>query len=79
MNKTLVEAFGWYGVAAILGAYALQSFGVIGAQDLSYLVLNLTGSIAVVVDAWMAKNWQPAVLNIVWAVIALIGLARFFF
>jgi hypothetical protein len=77
-NRTLIEAAGWYGVAAILGAYVLLNFGMIETNSWAYLTLNLTGSVAVLVDAWTARNWQPAVLNLVWAIVALIGLVRFF-
>lgn len=77
-NQALIEVAGWYGVAAILGAYVLQNFGVIATDSLTYLLLNLTGSVTILADAWTARNWQPAVLNIVWALVALIGLLRFF-
>ncbi len=75
MNK-FIEVFGWYGVAALIGAYALVSFGVVTSDSLLFQILNITGAVGIVVDALAQKNWQPAVLNIVWAVIGLVALIK---
>lgn len=56
MKNKITEILGWYGVAAIVGAYALSSFGVIGGQSLLYQGLNLTGAIGIVLDALNDKN-----------------------
>jgi len=67
------ELVGWYGVIAILVAYAGNMFGWIDVHHWAYLTLNITGSIGIGIDAWQQKNWQPVVLNIVWILIAVIG------
>ena len=46
--KTLIEIIGWYGTAAIVGAYALNSFNIIGSNSLPYQILNFTGAIGIV-------------------------------
>jgi hypothetical protein len=74
----LTESLGWYGVAAILVAYAGASFGWMSVHDPLYLVLNLTGSLGIAIDAYAQKNWQPVVLNAVWFLIAGIGILVFF-
>ena len=71
MKRKIINIFGWYGVAAILGAYALLNFGILEARSIIYQLLNLTGAIGVGVDALNDKDWQPVVLNLVWAVIAI--------
>lgn len=74
----LLEIFGWYGAAAILSAYALVSFSVISANGWVYQLLNLTGAIGVMIISFVKQARQPALLNLVWglvAFIALIGLA----
>ena len=82
MNKKMLEfiteACSWYGVVAILGAYALLSFGILDSQHLTYQLLNLSGGIGIVIDAVADKNTQPAVLNTIWAVIAVIAIIRSF-
>lgn len=78
-NKhALVEALGWYGVVAILGAYALLSFGMLSADDPVYQLLNLSGAVAIIADAWVDRNYQPVVLNLIWFLIALSALVRSF-
>jgi hypothetical protein len=76
LNRTLTEVLGWYGVIAIVGAYALLSFEIIDAKSLTYQVLNATGALGVVLDAWNQKNWQPVVLNIFWLLIALYAILK---
>ena len=63
------ETFGWIGVVAILGAYALLTFNVLPGSDWRFHALNAVGAVGIVVDATAQRNWQPAVLNIVWFVI----------
>lgn len=72
-NK-FAELAGWYGAIAILTAYALVSFKIIPSSSLSYQLLNLTGSIGVITISLNKKAKQPAVLNIVWAIIAAIAI-----
>jgi|GEM_PF-1669863 len=71
-----VEIVGWYGVAAILVAYAANSFGFLDAKGLGYVVLNLTGSVAIIVEAFRKKDVQPVVLNAIWSVVALVALIK---
>jgi len=73
-DTKLVEFLGWYGVFAVLVAYALITFKVITANGYIYPVLNLTGAIGIFIDAFAKKDKQPAALNIIWAIIALIAI-----
>ena len=76
MKKIYADIVGWYGVGAILAAYTLATFGILLFGGLWYQLLNLTGSLGIVIVAMTKKDRQPAVLNIVWAAIALIALLR---
>lgn len=73
-----VDIVGWYGVIAILLAYGLLSFGVMWPSSLVYQLLNFTGAFGILYEAWVKKDYEPVVLNIIWAVIALIGILRTF-
>lgn len=75
----LAEIVGWYGTAAILGAYALNSFGVISASSAAYQLLNLTGALGIIAISLRKNVMQSVVLNVIWGVIALVALARLFF
>ncbi len=73
-KKTWKEIVGWYGVIAILSAYALATFMVIPANGFWHQMLNLTGSIGVLVVAISKKDYQPIVLNAIWGFVALVAL-----
>ena len=72
------ECIGWYGVIAILIAYIGNMLGWMDVHNTIYLILNITGSLGILIDAAQQKNWQPVVLNAIWMVIALIGLMKAF-
>jgi len=45
LNKNSIEEIiGWYGMAAILLAYALVSFSFLSASNIIYQLLNFTGA-----------------------------------
>ena len=76
MKKKWTEILGWYGVIAILLAYLLNSLNIISSSNLWYSMLNLTGAMGIVVDAWKQKNYQPVVLNLVWGLVALVVILK---
>ena len=76
MKIKSIAYLGWYGVLAILTAYALLSFNIISAKSYSYQLLNLTGAIGLVIEAASKKDVQPAALNVVWAVVAMIAVVQ---
>lgn len=77
--KKIVEIFGWYGMIAILGAYFLISFKILESTSLIFQFLNITGAIGIVTVSLYKKAYQPGVLNIIWAIIALLAILRILF
>jgi hypothetical protein len=67
---------GWIGTFFILLAYVLNSFGFLKAISYSYILLNLFGGIGVAYISYRYRNYQPALINIVWAIVAIIALIR---
>jgi len=78
MKLKIIELFGWYGTVAIVGAYALVSFSVIQSNSFLYQFLNLTGAVGIVLISFNKKAYQPAVLNIIWTIIALVAIGKIF-
>ena len=78
MNKKFNEIIGWYGVVAILFAYALVSFNFAKPDSIIYQTLNLTGAIGIVAVSLAKKAYQPMVLNIAWSLIAAVALIGIF-
>ncbi len=75
-NANLRNILGWYGVIAILLAYTLLSFKEITPSSLPYQLLNLTGALGIMYEAFAKRDIQPVVLNIVWAAVALVAIFR---
>ncbi len=76
MKHKAISYFGWYGVMAILAAYLLVSFNILSAKRLGYQLLNLTGAFGIILEAASKKDVQPVFLNIIWAIISIIAIAR---
>jgi hypothetical protein len=76
VTNQLIEIFAWYGVVAILAAYMLTTLQVLPATHFVVLLLNITGSLGILLDALKDKNWQPVVLNAIWMIIAVVAMLR---
>ncbi len=72
----MLEAVGWYGTGAIVLAYLLLSLGLLDSNGLPYQALNLSGALGIILISFKKKAYQPAVLNVVWAVIALLAIGK---
>ena len=70
------EIVGWYGAGAILLAYILNTFNAVDSSNWIYQLLNLTGAIGIVVISLSKGAKQPAVLNLVWALVALVAIVQ---
>ncbi|WKZ23982.1 MAG: hypothetical protein QY312_04470 [Candidatus Dojkabacteria bacterium] len=68
----LIEAFGWYGVVAIVSAYTLVSFELYKPFEILPVFLNISGSAGILLDAWKDRNWQPVAINTIWIAIAVL-------
>ena len=75
-GRTMLEFFAWYGVAAVLVAFALLIAGMVDIHSPIYAVLNLTGAIGIGWHAYKKRDYQPVVTNIIWTLIALWGLVN---
>jgi len=79
VKQKLIEAAGWYGTIAIVGAFALTSFSIIQPTDSIYQILNLTGSFGIIAVSLYKRVYQTVTLNTIWALIALVALAKILF
>ena len=76
MKKIISEIIGWYGTIAIILAYALLSFSIINSDSIIYQILNFSGALGIILISLLKKAYQPATLNIIWAVIAVFAIVR---
>lgn len=79
-DRSLIgEIIGWYGTVAIVAAFALVSFSFIQPTSLVYQILNGTGALGIVYISFLRKAYQPAVLNIIWTLIAVVAILKILF
>jgi hypothetical protein len=76
-NHRTIQIIGWYGVIAIIVGYTAVALDWLPSHSVWYQLLNLTGAVALVIEARSKHDQQPVVLNTLWAIIAVIALARF--
>jgi len=77
--KILAEISRWLGAAVTRVAYALISFGVLDATNTPCRILNLAGAVGVAVVSIVRKIYQPAALEVIWALIAFAALLNIIF
>lgn len=69
VSKSL-EIIGWFGPLAFILGFIMVSFGMINARSYVFQLLNLTGAISIALISFARKAYQPAVLNVILAIIA---------
>lgn len=76
MNVNLtIDILGWLGAAALLLAYTGVSVGKLEARSRLYQMLNLAGSLGLVVNAGWYRAFPSAFVNVIWISVALFSLA----
>jgi hypothetical protein len=71
-----VEIVGWIGALLILAAYALLTAGRITARSTAYQGMNVLGAAGFVVNGLSHGALPSVVLNVIWAAIGVVALAR---
>ncbi len=74
-----IEFLGWYGALAIVLAYGLLSFSFLTSTNIWYQILNGTGALGIFIESYHKKDYQPAVLNTIWIIIAIAAIAKILF
>lgn len=73
---TLTDWTGFLGVAILLLAYLLSLRGTITKESKTYLLLNFTGAALACLASVLLVYWPFIILEGVWAVVSLVGLAQ---
>lgn len=74
----VIEGTGIIGALAILIAYALNSYQKISSGSTTFYLLNLAGGTLLIVYSLYKEAWANIVINVVWVLVAVIGLVRYF-
>lgn len=66
-----VDVLGWMGALLLLGAYALISFKKIEGNSLIFQLMNIFGSVFLVVNTYYYGAWPSTLVNLIWILIAM--------
>ncbi|GIH79757.1 CBU_0592 family membrane protein [Planobispora longispora] len=72
----LIDLIGWAGAATLLFAYVMASSSRMAGDGMPYQLLNLFGSIALMISTAYHTAWPSTILNAVWAVIGVTAVTR---
>jgi len=62
----LIEVIGWLGAVLVLSAYGLLSAHRLSSRSAAYQVLNIAGSIGLVINSGWNGAVPSAVVNVIW-------------
>ncbi|MFN6944904.1 MAG: CBU_0592 family membrane protein [Cytophagaceae bacterium] len=69
-----LEVIGWVGAIEILIAYGLISANKVDGTSVKYQMLNLTGSLLLIIYSIYKQAYPSSFINLVWAFIAIFAL-----
>lgn len=75
-EQIVIAAVGWSATAALLVSYLLLSTRRLAGDSIAYQVLNVYGALGLMVAAWAGGVWPAVALNLIWALIGAVTLAR---
>lgn len=78
-HSTIIQIIGWSGTVVLIGAYALNSFGVLDSQGLLYPLLNLFAAVSLGIRVWADRNYSNLILEVFWGGVAIIAFLNFIF
>lgn len=74
--ETIAVAIGLLGAAIVLVAYFMLSAGKMRSDSYAYPIMNMLGSIGVIVSLMWQWNLASFTINSVWVLISLVGIWR---
>jgi len=75
-NDVLIDILGWIGAIALLVAYALISAKRVAGDSTGYQLLNLVGSILLILNTLYYGAYPSSFLNLFWIAVALYALRK---
>lgn len=74
--ELLLAAIGWLGAGLLLYGYAMVSSSRMSGDGVPYQVINLIGSVSLMINSAYNAAWPSAGLNLIWAAIGIVALYK---
>ena len=78
MTETFWNFIEWYGTIAVLGAFGLAMFHVVPWMGNMFMILNLSGALALVIAGLFKRSWHAFVFYLIWGAITTIQYFKIF-
>ncbi len=76
-SELWIDILGWMGAAAVVVAYALVSTKRVSGDSTAYQLLNLVGSIFLIINTVHYGAYPSTLVNVVWLGIAVYAIATY--
>ncbi len=76
MPKLLIDIIGWGGSLMVILAYGLNSYQRIQSDSWTFLLLNFTGGICLIIYSVYYTAYANTFINVVWVMIAIPAILR---
>ncbi len=76
-SELWIDILGWMGAAAVVVAYALVSARRVSGDSTGYQLLNLVGSIFLIINTVHYGAYPSTLVNVVWLGIAVYAIATY--
>jgi len=70
-TKIIIDSIGWIGSLLLIAGYWLNSKGKINAQSIGYQLLNVIGSVLLIVNTIYYGAYPSSAVNIIWVFIGI--------
>lgn len=71
-----IDLIGWLGGGLVLVAYGLISTGRVDNTTVAYHLLNLVGSIFLIINTAYLRAYPSMIVNVIWTGVAIAALLR---
>ena len=75
----IYEIIGWLGSLLVVFAYAMNIYGKLAANSVTYYLFNIFGSFCLIINTFYHRAIPSAVVNIIWVGIAVLALVKTWF
>lgn len=78
MTDLTIDILGWIGSLLLVTAYWLNSKNLINAQTKIYQLLNIVGSLTLMINTFYYGAYPSSSVNIIWLLMGLYHIAKIF-
>jgi hypothetical protein len=77
-EKIIIDITGWFGSVCVLAAYGMLSLHKLTAHSRLYQILNISGSLCLIINTIFYSAYPSTFVNIVWLIIAIFALVNIY-